>query len=78
MASRQKNIKSILYEIDKHARAGLANRARLNGAGDNETGFLLPLQETVECGSTPADRKLELFHSRWGESVDPVFGECAY
>ena len=73
-----RTVRDIAREVLDIARAGLASRARLNGAGDNETGFLLPLQETVECGSTPADRKLELFHSRWGESVDPVFGECAY
>jgi len=28
--------------------------------------------------ATPAERKLELFRTRWNGSVDPVFHEFAY
>jgi len=60
------------------AHEGLSARGRLNAAGDNETGFLSPLQEIAESGLTAADRKLALYHGRWNESVDPLFEECAY
>jgi glutamate--cysteine ligase len=46
------------------AEAGLNARARLNAAGDNETGFLDPLREIVARGSTPAEQLLERYHGR--------------
>ena len=60
------------------AREGLAARGRLNSAGDNETGFLAPLQQVAESGVTPAQRKLNLYYGEWGGSVDPIFFECSY
>jgi glutamate--cysteine ligase len=57
---------------------GLRARGRLNSAGDNETGFLKPLQETAESGKTPAEIKLELYAGPWKRSVDPAFSEFAY
>ena len=49
-----------------------------NADGDNETGFLSPLQDVVDSGVTPAERKLGLYHGDWGGSVRPVFTECSY
>jgi glutamate--cysteine ligase len=60
------------------ASAGLQARARLNAAGDNETGFLSPLQHVAESGVTPAERKLKLFQGEWNGTIDPVFTTCAY
>jgi glutamate--cysteine ligase len=40
------------------ADAGLGARAQLNGAGDNESGFLDPLREVLASGEAPADRLL--------------------
>ncbi len=57
---------------------GLARRARLNATGASEAAFLEPLIETVQANQTPAERKLELFHTKWNGSVDPVFKEFAY
>ena len=68
----------LAQDVIELARQGLAARERLNAAGDNETGFLLPLQEVAESGVTPAERKLRLYHGEWNGSVDPVFYECAY
>ncbi|MDQ3206823.1 MAG: glutamate--cysteine ligase [Pseudomonadota bacterium] len=62
-------------EISAH---GLARRARLNDKGADETIYLAPLVEFVEAGVTPADRKLELFHGKWGGDIDRVFREFAY
>lgn len=75
---RNRTVREIALEVIELASAGLAARARLNAAGDNETGFLAPLQEVAERGFTPAERKLRLYSDEWSGSVDPVFTECAY
>ncbi len=75
---RGRDLREIALELLRLAHDGLAARNRLDAAGDNETGFLSPLQETAETGLTPADRKLELFENEWGGSVDPVFRDFAY
>jgi glutamate--cysteine ligase len=75
---RGRSLQDIAREMLEIAHHGLTVRERLNAAGDNESGFLSPLQETAESGITPAERKLALYHDRWNESVDPVFREFAY
>jgi glutamate--cysteine ligase len=75
---RGRSVREIACELIELAAAGLAARDRPNAAGDDETGFLLPLREVAETGVTPAERKLALFHGPWKGSVDPAFTECAY
>ena len=60
------------------ADGGLARRARLNGAGDSEAGFLAPLHEIAASGQTNADRMLAAFHGRWAGSVAPIYAEESY
>ena len=75
---RGRSVQEIASDLIQLASEGLAARARLNAAGDNETGFLAPLQEVADTGVTPAERKLALYHGAWNGSVDPAFTECAY
>jgi len=75
---RGRSVQDIAKELIDLAGQGLTARARLNAAGDNETGFLAPLQEVADTGVTPAERKLALYHGAWNGSVDPAFTECAY
>jgi glutamate--cysteine ligase len=75
---RQRTVGEIALEVIELARQGLTARGRLNAAGDNETGFLSPLQQVAESGVTPAERKLNCYNGEWNGSVDPVFTECAY
>jgi glutamate--cysteine ligase len=75
---RGRTVQSLALELIELASAGLQARARLNAAGDNETGFLSPLQHVAESGVTPAERKLKLFQGEWNGTVDPVFTTCAY
>src|SRR5688572_8539104 len=44
---------------------GLSARARLNGAGDSEQGYLDPLREIVASGKSPAEVLLERYHGAW-------------
>ncbi|MDF2763718.1 MAG: gshA [Rhodospirillales bacterium] len=57
---------------------GLARRATATGYGKDETVFLDTLIEIAESGVTPAEELLQLYRTRWHESVDPVFREFAY
>ena len=60
------------------ARAGLRDRARLDGAGSDESGFLDPLFDIQRAGQAPAEALLERYAEAWDGSVDPVFTEQAY
>ncbi len=75
---RGRSLQELALELVQLAQEGLAARNRLDAAGDNETGFLAPLQDVAETGLTPADRKLQRFENEWDGSVDPIFREYAY
>jgi len=60
------------------AHAGLKARARLNGAGDDETGFLDPLREIVRSGKVPAELLLDRYHGAWGGDVSKVYDEKSF
>lgn len=71
-------VRELALEALKIAGHGLKRRARLNHNGADEAMFIEPLVEFAQAGVCPAERKLELFHGPWQESVDPVFREFAY
>ena len=60
------------------ADTGLKRRAEEDWAGQDERQFLTALTGIAETGRTPAEGLLDLYHGRWGGSVDPVFSELAY
>ncbi|MBC2778544.1 glutamate--cysteine ligase [Parasphingopyxis marina] len=65
-------------EILDIANAGLSARARLNGSGDNESGFLDPLREIVAGGKTPAEKLLERYHGAWDGDLSHVYEEESF
>ncbi|CAA3017486.1 glutamate--cysteine ligase, chloroplastic [Olea europaea subsp. europaea] len=65
-------LKHVAQEVVKLAKDGLERR------GYKETGFLNEMNEVVRTGVTPAEKLLELYHGKWGQSVDPVFEELLY
>lgn len=75
---RGRSLQELARELVTLAQEGLAARARLDAAGDNETGFLAPLMEIADSGLSPADRKLARFEREWGGSVDPLYEQFAY
>jgi glutamate--cysteine ligase len=68
-------LRDIAGEVLAIARGGLSARARLNAAGDNETGYLEPLEEIVRSGKVPAERLLDLYHGEWAGDVSRVYEE---
>jgi glutamate--cysteine ligase len=73
-----RRLTDIAREVVAIARAGLSRRRRLDRIGGDESHFVNVLQEIADHGRTPAEAKLEAFHTRWHGSVDPVFREFAY
>ncbi|PKH71214.1 glutamate--cysteine ligase, partial [Stenotrophomonas sp. Betaine-02u-21] len=72
---RNGTVRDLSREAVKIAVGGLKRRAALNSDGMDESHYLDVLQEIVESGLTPAERKLALFHGRWNGDVDHVFRE---
>ena len=60
------------------ADSGLRARAYLNGAGDNESGFLDPLREIVARGTTPAEMLLERYRGEWKGDVSRIYDEMSF
>ena len=70
-----KTLRDIAPEVLAIARAGLASRGALNSSGDNETGFLGPLDDIVASGTVPAQRLLDLYHGEWAGDLTRVYEE---
>ncbi|MBL29041.1 MAG: glutamate--cysteine ligase [Rhodospirillaceae bacterium] len=75
---RDTTLREVALEVLEIAHDGLASRHRLDGAGNDETGFLGTLWEIARSGRTPAEQMLDDYYGRWNKSVDPVFTEYAY
>ena len=73
-----RTVQDLAKETLDLAREGLRRRARLDSSGNDETGFLEPLNAIAESGRTQADEMLEAYHGRWGGTVDPIFEETRY
>jgi len=73
-----RTLRDIAGEVVDIARSGLKSRARLNGAGDNETGYLSFLDEVVASGKTNAERLLERYHGEWQGDLSRVYGEESF
>ncbi|XAR70297.1 Glutamate--cysteine ligase [Bertholletia excelsa] len=65
-------LKHVAEDVVKFAKDGLKRR------GFNETGFLDEVDEVARTGVTAAEKLLEMYRGKWGESVDPIFGEMQY
>ncbi|WP_414900826.1 glutamate--cysteine ligase [Sphingomonas flavalba] len=60
------------------AGAGLNARARLDGGGDSEAGFLEPLRRNVASGKVPAQRLLDLYNGEWAGALGKVYDSYSF
>jgi glutamate--cysteine ligase len=72
-----RRVLDVARDVVALAAGGLARRARLNNAGEDEGRFLEPLREMLDDGRTLAERLLADYAGRWGGSVEPAFRELA-
>ncbi|GGD45075.1 glutamate--cysteine ligase [Croceicoccus pelagius] len=66
-------LQDIAGKVLSIARSGLAARGQLNSIGDDETGFLRPLQDIVDRGKTPAEVCLDHYYNDWDEDVTGLY-----
>ena len=66
-------LRDIAAEVLAIARSGLRARGKLNEVGDDETGYLAPLDEIVATGKVPAQRLLDLYHGEWGGDLSRIY-----
>ncbi|WP_310534317.1 glutamate--cysteine ligase [Novosphingobium sp.] len=71
-------LRDIAAEVLAISRSGLNARGKLNAAGDNESGYLGPLDDIVASGKVPAQRLLDRFHGEWGGDVSRVYEEKSF
>ena len=71
-------LQDLAHDVLAIADAGLARRARLNGAGDSEQGFLNPLREIAASGQTNADLLLARYNGAWAGDVRRIYETEAY
>ncbi|MGI6247151.1 MAG: glutamate--cysteine ligase [Pseudochelatococcus sp.] len=75
---RGRSLREIGTEVLTLARAGLRARARRDGAGEDETRYLDPLDAILARGRTQAEDLLALWEGAWDRSVEPAFAECVF
>jgi glutamate--cysteine ligase len=68
-------LRDIAGEVMAIAREGLNARGMLNEIGDNEAGFLGPLDDVVATGKVPAQVLLDKYHGAWGGDLSRVYEE---
>ncbi len=70
---RKGKVADVAAQVLVLARDGLQRRARRNAAGEDETGFLAPLEETLSLGKTPAERWLDRYNGEWNGDLSRIF-----
>ncbi|MCI4590902.1 glutamate--cysteine ligase [Sphingobium sp. BYY-5] len=73
-----RTLRDIAGEVVNIARSGLTARARLNSAGDNETGYLSALDEVIASGKTHAERLLDRYHGEWQGDLSRIYAEESF
>jgi glutamate--cysteine ligase len=73
-----RKLRDIAGDVLDISRSGLRARARLNGAGDNETAYLAPLDEIAAAGRTHAEHLLERYHGEWAGDLSRIYAEESY
>jgi len=75
---RQTTVLALCETMLDIARAGLERQHILNGQRQDETIFLMPLEQAVASGKTQADLWLAAYHGRWRKNIDPIFAEASH
>jgi glutamate--cysteine ligase len=70
---RDGTVLDVAREMVSLANQGLKHRALYDADGEDERKLLVPLEQTVEEGRSPAERLLENYDSAWDGDIDRVF-----
>ena len=72
------SLRDIALEVLAISREGLKKRARLDSGGNDETGFLQPLQDLAESRTTLAERLLEDYLGPMDRDMRLLYEKYAY
>ena len=75
---RNHSVLDLARDVVSIARDGLKARGRMSAGGYDEREYLAPLEEILAIGKTQSETMLHQYHTRWGESVEPIFDEWVY
>jgi glutamate--cysteine ligase len=75
---RKGKLLDVAREAVTIARLGLANRRRLDAAGQDETRYLAAAETVVKSGRSEADRLLTHYHADWSGSVTPIYRDYRF
>jgi glutamate--cysteine ligase len=70
-------LRDIAADVVAIAQDGLRGRGRLNAAGEDERGFLVPLEAIAAGAPTQAEHWLERYHGAWRGDARRIFLEAA-
>ena len=73
-----RTVQALAADVLEIASNGLKARARLNSAGDDESGFLDPLRQIVASGETLADTLLKRFNGDWKHNIRYVYDSMSF
>src|SRR3546814_17947902 len=73
-----RTLQDVAREIVNISAAVLTARARLNGSGDNESGYLDTLQVIVASGKVPAPRLLDHHHGALAADLRHVYDDASF
>ncbi len=75
---RGRTMRDLAAQVLDIAQGGLRARARLDGMGGSEEGFLQTLRAVVDSGETQADELLRKLRTDWDGDATRVFRDYAY
>ncbi len=71
-------LQDIAKEVLAISREGLRNRNRFDTGGNDETGFLAPLQQIADSGITRAEQKLSEYEGEFNRDMRKLFEKYAF
>jgi glutamate--cysteine ligase len=74
---RDGDLRTLARDVVAIARDGLRARARRDAAGQDESGYLAPLEAIAGGAPTQAEHWLGRFHGPWGGDLREIFAEAA-
>ncbi len=73
-----RTMNDLAKEVLDIATAGLNARGQINSMGDNESGFLNPLRQIVDCGKSPAQQLLDKYQGEWQGDLSKIYDEMSF
>jgi len=75
---RGDKVLDVARQVVDIANEGLKSRGKAGNVTSDETEYLDALKRVVDCGQSPADELLALYHGEWNGRIEPVFEHFAY